>query len=106
MRNLIRLNQPLRKWALVPAVIVGAFLIASGTALADAPRSERIVRPDAKFQGKTYSQWAASFWQWMLAYPLQGHPTIDDPSFDFSARQAGNVWFWAAPDGPLTRRAS
>jgi hypothetical protein len=56
--------------------------------------------------GKSYSEWAVSFWQWMMALPLQGHPAIDDPNFDFSAGQSGKVWYWAAPDGPLTRHAA
>lgn len=88
---------------MLPALLIGALLLAAEPALAENHKTEKIVRPDAKFQGKTYSQWAASFWQWMLSYPLAGHPAIDDPSFDFSARQSGNVWYWAAPDGPLTR---
>jgi hypothetical protein len=87
---------------MLPALLIGALLIAAEPALAG-KKPEKIVRPDATFRGKTYSQWAASFWQWMMSYPLEGHPAIDDPSFDFSARQSGNVWFWAAPDGPLTR---
>jgi hypothetical protein len=63
----------------------------------------KIARPDERFHGKTHAEWSAAFWKWTLEYPLQGHPAIDDPSFDFSARQSGDVWFWAAPDGPLTR---
>lgn len=39
----------------------------------------------------------------MMALPLQGHPAIDDPSFNFSAIQSGNVWYWAAPEGTITR---
>jgi hypothetical protein len=65
--------------------------------------SNGIVRPDAKYRGKTYPEWAAAFWQWSLGLPLEGHPFIDDPEFDFSAHQSGPVWFWSAPDGPLER---
>ena len=90
-------------WAMLPALLIGALFIAAEPALAEKHKPERILRPDAKFHGDTYGEWAASFWQWMMSYPLDGHPAIDDPSFDFSARQSGKVWYWAAPDGPLTR---
>ncbi len=63
----------------------------------------RIVPPGAKFHGKTYGQWAASFWQWALALPLEGHPFLDTPEYDFSAHQKGSVWYWSSPDGPITR---
>src|SRR3954447_15498565 len=58
--------------------------------------------PDSKPYGKSYSEWAAAFWQWAFALPVEGHPFLDtDPQFDFGRRQTGRVWFWSAPDGPL-----
>ena len=67
-----------------------------------------IVPPNAKFGGKSYSEWAAEFWQWAFSLPVEGHPFLDDSTeFDLSANQPdGPVWFWAAPDGPLTRHAT
>ena len=57
--------------------------------------------------GKTYAQWVAEFWKWALALPLEGHPFTDTNAvYDFSAHQSGNVWFWSAPDGPLTRTST
>ena len=95
-----------RTGAILPALLIGALLISAGSALADKEKSVRIVRSDAKFQGQTYSEWAASFWQWMMALPLEGHPCIDDPSYDFSAGQSGSVWYVAAPPGTITRKAT
>jgi hypothetical protein len=65
--------------------------------------------PHSHPYGKSYSQWAAEFWKWALALPLEEHPFLpspSDPDFDFSANQSGKVWFWSAPDGPMTRRVS
>jgi hypothetical protein len=90
---------------ILPALLI-TLLIAGGPVLAGEHPAVRIVPPTADFQGKTYSQWAASFWQWMMALPLAGHPALDDPSFVFSAGQSGRVWYWAAPDGPITRRVT
>jgi hypothetical protein len=56
-----------------------------------------IVPPDAKFDGKTYAQWAGGFWKWALELPLEGHPFTTCVR-DFSIRQSGPVWYWSAPD--------
>lgn len=65
-----------------------------------------IYPPQSQPFGKSYSEWHAAFWQWALARPIEGHPFIDAPDFDFSAGQSGKVWFVGAPDGPLTRTAT
>ena len=62
-----------------------------------------IVPADAKFHGRTYGEWSAEFWQYALALPVEGHPFLDTPEYDFSAGQKGSVWFWSQPDGPITR---
>ena len=88
---------------ILPILVIAVVLSAGGPAMAEDHRAVKIVAPDATFRGHTYSQWAAKFWQWMMALPLEGHPLIDNPNFDFTAAQSGNVWYWGAPDGPLTR---
>ncbi len=32
-----------------------------------------------------------------MEHPVAGHPAIDDPSFDVTSGQSGNVWFLATP---------
>src|SRR3954467_1289404 len=92
-----------RSW--LPILCLSA-VMAAASAQSAPPPSVGIVPSDAKFRGKSYSQWAASFWQWMMALPLEGHPAIDDPSYVFSAGQSGSVWYWAAPEGFITRNAT
>ncbi|ASW01172.1 hypothetical protein [Paraburkholderia aromaticivorans] len=67
--------------------------------------AERVVNPhvvslDAPFRGKTYSQWAVSFWRWALELPLGPlpHPFDDCNHRPISAAQMGNVWYWATPN--------
>jgi len=106
MQNLTKPTQRTRRWSAPLILVIGALLIDGGSALADHHKTVRIVPPGAQFHGRSYGQWAASFWQWSLALPLEGHPFLDspdDPYFDFSAGQSGKVWFWSSPDGPLTR---
>ena len=87
------------------AVIIGLMALMPSLARPGTDNTNpRILPPDSRPYGKSYPQWAAAFWQWAFALPLNGHPFIDDPDFDFAAVQPdGPVWFWAAPDGPLTR---
>jgi hypothetical protein len=103
MHSVITLPRRRRTWPILSSLLIGALLLAANPALADNPKRERILRPDATFEDKTYNQWAASFWQWMMGLPLEGHPALDTSSFDFSEGQSGDVWYWAAPDGPITR---
>src|SRR4051812_9572588 len=93
-------------WALLPMLVTSLLVVASGSVLAETHPTVGIVPPNARFQGKTYSEWAASFWQWMMALPLQGHPCVDDPSFNFSAGQSGPVWYQAAPPGVIRRKCT
>ena len=62
--------------------------------------------PDSLPYGQSYGEWAAAFWQYAFAFPLEGHPFLDTPEYDFAARQSGKVWFWSAPDGPIMRHVT
>jgi uncharacterized repeat protein (TIGR03803 family) len=91
----------------VPEVAVPArFYRLQLPACADNNDKLGIFPPPSNPYGKSYGEWAAAFWQWAFALPLDGHPFLDnpnDPYFDFGASQSGKVWFWSSPDGPLTR---
>ena len=93
---------------LKPALLIAAALVLAVTApvWAGNDNKTKIYPPNSHPYGKSYPEWAAAFWQWAFALPLEGHPFLDspdDPYFDFSAGQSGKVWFWSSPDGPLTR---
>src|SRR5580765_1127192 len=65
-----------------------------------------IAPPHSRSHGKTYGEWSAAWWTWALQLPVAGpptHPFIDDPSFDVTEGQSGDVWFLAAPFGTVER---
>jgi hypothetical protein len=95
-----------RASCIVGTFVLSVLLTAGGPAFAEKDKPLNVVPPNAKFHGKTYPEWAAKFWQWMLALPLEGHPVVEDGLFDFSAGQSGNVWFWASPEGTITRHVT
>ena len=86
--------------AVLCAVMLGGYAAARGGGGGNP--NPAVVPPDANFHGKSYGEWVAEFWKWALALPVEGHPFLD-PESDFGANQSGKVWFWSAPDGPLTR---
>ena len=68
------------------------------------PNANALVYPaNCSVYGSSYAAWSAKWWKWAMEYPVAGHPFIDDPSFNVSNRQSGNVWFLAAPFGTVTR---
>jgi hypothetical protein len=98
-------------WTVVAALIilVAIGLMPSLARPGDTGNSNpRILPPEANPYGQSYSEWVAAFWQWALALPVEGHPfsDADEAHFDFAAHQSGQVWFWSAPDGPLTRHVT
>jgi hypothetical protein len=90
------------------AVIAGACVALAGCAVGHGrpppgPDKVRVVPPDARFDGRTYSEWVGAFWKWALELPLEGHP-FNTCVRDLSAGQSGPVWYWSAPDscpGPI-----
>ncbi len=83
--------------------LLTSLLLPTQPGRADQRHGVGILPPHAQFLGKTYGEWAASFWQWAMALPLEGHPFLDTPQYDFAAHQTGKVWYWSSPDGPITR---
>jgi hypothetical protein len=98
---------------LTPTLLIAVLLIAAGPALANKPKTPTIVPPDAQFECKTYGEWSAEWWKWVLEFPVQDkqgnqlpHPNFDDPNFDVRNRQSGDVWFLAAPVDTVERSAT
>jgi len=85
-------------------------LLAAGLALFVAvpalQANAAVLTPQSAPYGKTYSQWSASYWQWLFSLPVEGHPGIDSPDFDVTEGQSGNVWFLTGPFGTVERNVT
>ena len=53
----------------------------------------RVIPPHANAHGKSYPEWAATWWQRMSALPTDGHPLFDQTGEDCDNGQEGSVWF-------------
>ena len=90
-----------RKIVLAAAVMA---LAVSATFAGDHGTKSPVVPRNREYQDKTYEEWGASWWQWFLEQPIVSatgttHPGIDDPHFDVTEGQHGDVWFLAATFG-------
>src|SRR5262249_21173167 len=55
--------------------------------------SSVILPRNGTYFGKTYEQWAASWWQYKLSRPVVSNPLIYTSGADCSTGQSGPVWF-------------
>ena len=92
-----------RHWWLV---LLGVFLVS----VAWADGGNPVIPPQAHFKGKTYAEWSAAWWQWLIPIPS------DASQYPFNAQygpecgngaNAGDVWFlvgfFAPPGNPTVR---
>ena len=70
------------------------------------PATPGVFPPQSSPYGKSYSQWSAAWWQWLMALPLDGHPGNDSPDFDVTEGQSGHVWFLTGPFGTIHRNVT
>src|SRR5687767_13374836 len=80
--------------AVLALATASASVVAGGGAGPRRNANSLVFAPDARPYGKTYGEWAAEFWQYALEFPVEGHPFLDTPEYDFAAGQSGKVWFW------------
>lgn len=92
MRSLINLIVAFRRAAFTCAVAlcVGACLGASGALANSAPRPV-----SGSPYGKSYGEWAALWWQWVLQTTVAANPAIDAIGANCTIGQRGEVWFLA-----------
>lgn len=51
----------------------------------------RVVTPNSVYNGRTYAQLQAAWWQWAFSLPVAANPLFDTATCDTG--QAGDVWF-------------
>ncbi|MBI4582112.1 MAG: hypothetical protein HY718_20615 [Planctomycetes bacterium] len=63
-----------------------------------------VIPPNASAYGKTYAEWGAKWWEWVLAIPWGDSPLADDDGSSCGVGQSGQVWFLAGSwVGAVTR---
>jgi hypothetical protein len=81
--------------ALSSLVLMLVVLLPGATARASSNPNPGIVPPGSVYDGKTYGEWSASWWQWAFSIPASNNPLLDKTGADCGAGQSGSVWFLA-----------
>jgi hypothetical protein len=88
--------------------ITGAIGLYLGLMTPGFAQASPVIPRDSVAFGRTYSDWAAAWWQWALSIRATAHPLFD--TADCGTGQTGPVFFWEekfAPQmPPVARRAA
>src|SRR6266511_747464 len=103
MNGQVKGNGVTRAAGLLPALLIAIVLAFGQTPPALAGQTSKVLPRKSMPYGKTYGEWSATWWKWALELPVTGHPFIDDPSFNVTSGQSGNVWFLAGVFGTVSR---
>jgi hypothetical protein len=95
--------------AIITGVIGGLFIIiinSSQSAQAQNNTSPNaLVFPvDSKPYGKSYADWSAIWWQWLLSIPKDKSPAGDSTGENCGTNQQGPIWFLAGTFGGAAER--
>ncbi len=91
--------------AFAVVVVVLGLLVPTTMPVAQAGNpNPRVLPPHSRPYGKSYAEWSAKWWQWVLSIPASVNPNLD-PTGEFSDQgQSGPVWFIAGNfGGDVTR---
>jgi hypothetical protein len=63
-----------------------------------------VLPPNSKPYGKSYGEWSAKWWQWVLSIPEPHNPNDDLTGANSARGQSGPVWFLAGNFGGTNTR--
>jgi hypothetical protein len=72
--------------------------------LAKAQSTPSVFPIESKPYGKTYGDWSTTWWQSILAIPIDKNPLKDNTGKDCSQGQSGPIWFLAGTGGGAVKR--
>jgi hypothetical protein len=82
---------------LLPILFAVAVLV--GLVAPPASAASTVVPPNQTFEGKTYGEWSAAWWQWAASIRASTSPITDTTGEHCGVGQHGPVWFLAGTTG-------
>ena len=89
---------------LLASLLLGCGGLDSGGSGAVSSVNPGVYLPSSTPFGKTYGEWSAAWWQWVLAIPRADNPILDLTGAKAAIGQAGPVWFLAGGPADGTER--
>src|SRR5262245_2884044 len=90
--NIASFKTTITRAGLLAAVSV-SLLVSPPSVLAQRNPNPGVLSPTSKPYGKSYSEWAAAWWQWGLSIPADRNPLSDRTGEFCDEGQSGPVWF-------------
>lgn len=89
------------------ALVFGIAIISMNYAHADS-LNQGVFSIDSNPYGKSYPDWSAKWWQWIMSIPAKDNPRLDSNGQKCSVAQTDpNMWFLAnAPSGSVERNCT
>jgi hypothetical protein len=95
--------------AIITGIIGGLFIIIINSS--QSAQAQNSVSPnalvfpvDSKPYGKSYADWSAIWWQWLLSIPKDKSPAGDSTGGNCGTNQQGPIWFLAGTFGGAAER--
>jgi hypothetical protein len=93
----------------VTALLATAILSLGAASLAWAGKGNAanpgVLPPQSQPHGKSYGEWAAAWWQWVMSIPADRNPLTDTTGEFAGENQDGPVWFVAGTFGGSAERS-
>ncbi|MGZ6057282.1 MAG: hypothetical protein ACXWOV_17140, partial [Isosphaeraceae bacterium] len=67
----------IRKTTMLAGLVLAVAALIPASALAKKGGETAVLPASAHPHGQTYSQWAARWWQWIMAEPVSTNPNLD-----------------------------
>jgi hypothetical protein len=96
----------LRRTVAIAGLILGISL-GLGPASAQNLGNPGVLPPNSNAFGRSYAEWSAAWWQWLLSIPADTNPNFATGNVDCTLGQSGHVWFLAGTfGGSATRKCT
>jgi hypothetical protein len=99
----------------ISASNIGRVILASLTILmliasplpsfAQAGGKPEVFSPDSSPYGRTYGEWTAEWWKWLISMPTEENPLNDPTGERCAEQQSGPVWFLVGSGGGKAERS-
>jgi hypothetical protein len=89
----------------IATMVVACWLMASDAkppVEAQGNSNPGVLPPNSHAFGRSYGEWSAAAWQYLLAIPASVNPALDNTGVNCGVGQTGRVFFLAGPPGPVT----
>lgn len=84
--------------ALIAAALVSVCTCSASAAAGHGKGNPGVLPVTSNPYGKSYGEWSAAFWQWLIETPWDSNPSNPEVGTDAITSQSSRVWFLATPE--------